>query len=135
MSADNPGRQSLPGAFAVGLLGWAVPGVGYLLKGRIVRAVIVGGAVFAMLFIGLSMGGHLFNSQQSADIGLLAYVYGFCDLGAGLTYFFCLWKGIGVVEQAQRATAEYGNIFLMIAGLLNFLAALDSFDIAVGRKS
>jgi hypothetical protein len=135
LSGENQVRQSLPIAFMVGILGWALPGVGYMFKGRILRGVIVGGVVFAMLIVGLRLGGHLFNTQQGAELGLLAYVYGFCDLGTGLTYFFCLWRGIGVAEQAQRATAEYGNIFLMIAGLLNFLAALDSFDIAVGRKS
>jgi hypothetical protein len=127
--------QSTPSAFLIGLLNWAIPGIGYILKGRVLCGIIVGGVVFAMFGAGLLFGGHLFDSHNSADIGLLAYVYGFCDLGSGLTYLFCLWRGIGVVDQAQRATAEYGNIFLMIAGLLNFLATLDSFDIAVGRKS
>jgi hypothetical protein len=38
-------------------------------------------------------------------------------------------------QQAARATYEYGNTFLLIAGLLNYLVMLDSFDIAAGRKS
>ena len=29
---------------------------------------------------------------------------------------------------------EYGNIFLIVAGLLNMLVVLDAFDVAVGRK-
>ena len=32
------------------------------------------------------------------------------------------------------ASYEYGNTFLMTAGLLNFLVILDAFDIAMGRK-
>ena len=32
------------------------------------------------------------------------------------------------------ATYEYGNCFLIVAGLLNFLVILDAFDIAKGRK-
>jgi len=36
--------------------------------------------------------------------------------------------------QAARATYEYGNTFLLIAGLLNYLTMLDAFDIAAGRK-
>ena len=31
-------------------------------------------------------------------------------------------------------TYEYGNCFLIVAGLLNTLVVLDAFDIAVGRK-
>ena len=31
-------------------------------------------------------------------------------------------------------TYEYGNTFLMTAGLLNALVILDAFDIAMGRK-
>jgi hypothetical protein len=92
------------------------------------------GIVFFIFVLGLLLGGHLFGPHNVADAGLLAYVYGFCELGTGLTYFICLWSKVGVVDQAQMATAEYGNIFLIIAGLTNYLAALDSFDIAVGRK-
>ena len=31
-------------------------------------------------------------------------------------------------------TYEYGNSFLIVAGLLNFLVMLDAFDVAMGRK-
>ena len=40
----------------------------------------------------------------------------------------------GFAENAQRMTYEYGNTFLLVAGLLNYLATLDAFDIAAGRK-
>jgi hypothetical protein len=33
------------------------------------------------------------------------------------------------------ATYEYGNTFLIVAGLLNTLAVLDVFDLGMGRKS
>jgi hypothetical protein len=39
--------------------------------------------------------------------------------------------GMGLVT---ATTYEYGNTFLMTAGLLNFLVILDAFDIAMGRK-
>ena len=32
------------------------------------------------------------------------------------------------------ASYEYGNTFLMTAGLLNFLVILDAFDIALGQE-
>jgi hypothetical protein len=121
-------------AFAAGLLSWAVPGAGYFLVGRGMRGLIMCALVAFMFVLGLLLGGHLFGPHNVSDAGLLAYVYGFCDLGMGLTYFVCVWSNTGVADQAQRATAEYGNIFLIIAGLINYLAALDSFDIAAGRK-
>lgn len=134
MATESSLERSTFSAFAAGLLTWAVPGAGYFWAGQALRGLLVGGVVVAMFLVGLLLGGHLFGLRHVQDMGLLAYVYGFCDLGAGLGYLLCLWTNTGVIDQAQRATAEYGNIFLMIAGLLNFLAALDSFDIAVGRK-
>lgn len=124
----------MAGAFAVGISTWMLPGAGYVLAGRALRGIIVAAVIFAIFAIGLLFGGHLYGLQNVPDIGLLAYVYGFCDLGSGLVYLVCQWSGVGLTDQAQRATAEYGNVFLMVAGLLNFLAALDTFDIMVGRK-
>jgi uncharacterized protein DUF6677 len=36
--------------------------------------------------------------------------------------------------QVTAVTYEYGNTFLIVAGLLNSLVVLDAFDIAMGRK-
>jgi hypothetical protein len=80
------------------------------------------------------LGGHLYGLHNVAEAGALAYVFGVCDLGTGLLYLLSLWGGIGLVDQASRATAEYGNILLMVAGLLNYLLALDVYDLCVGRK-
>ena len=32
------------------------------------------------------------------------------------------------------ASYEYGNTFVIVAGLLNMLVALDAYDVALGRK-
>ena len=39
--------------------------------------------------------------------------------------------GRGVVTSVAY---EYGNAFLIVAGLLNMLIALDAFDVRLGRK-
>ena len=122
-------------AWLAGALTWAVPGAGHLLIGKMTRGLILGSVVLLMFGLGLLLGGHLYGPHSSADIGLLAYVYGFCNLGLGLAYAVCLWAGVGLADQAARATAEYGNVFLIIAGLLNYLSMLDAFDIAAGRKT
>jgi hypothetical protein len=128
-------NQSTGRAWFAGILTWVVPGSGHLLIGKTARGLILGGVVLLMFVLGLLLGGHLYGPHSSADIGLLAYVYGFCNLGLGLAYTVCMWAGVGVSDQAGRATAEYGNVFLIIAGLLNYLSMLDAFDIAAGRKA
>jgi hypothetical protein len=34
----------------------------------------------------------------------------------------------------RAVTYEYGNAFLIVAGLLNLLVVIDAYDIAMGRK-
>ena len=98
------------------------------------RGLLLGGSVWVMFLTGLWLGGHLFTVT---DHGLAAFVQLLpmsANVGAGLLYLFCWLTNTGFAEQAQRLTYEYGNTFLLVAGLLNYLAALDAFDIAAGRK-
>ncbi len=87
-----------------------------------------------MYVIGWLLGGHLYGLHNVAETGFLAYVFGFCDLGTGLLYLASLLGNIAVTDNARLATSEYGDRFLMVAGLLNYLSMLDAFDIAVRRK-
>ncbi len=121
-------------AWSAGLLTWVIPGAGHLLLGRGRRGLLLGGVVYLLYAGGLAIGGHLYGLHNVSDVGLLAYIFGLCDIGSGLLYVTSIWGGLGLVDQASRATAEYGNIFLMIAGLLNYLLSLDAFDIGAGRK-
>ena len=127
-------------AWLIGLAAWAVPGAGHLLQGRWVRGLLLGGAVWAMFIAGLLLGGHLFGlgGQEEGINALLRVPPMIANLGAGVPYLYCWATETGFAEgaeQAARATFEYGNTFLLVAGLLNYLAMLDAFDIAAGRKS
>ncbi len=129
--AKAPGR-----AWVLGVAAWAVPGLGHLLQGKWARALLLGGVVWVMFFVGLAFGGHLFRVSGN-DQGLAAILQLLpmsANFGAGLLYIGCWLTNTGFVEQAQRITYEYGNTFLLVAGLLNYLAMLDAFDIAAGRK-
>jgi hypothetical protein len=89
-----------------------------------------------MFFIGLWLGGHLFR-VTSSDQGLSALLQLLpmtANVGAGFLYIFCWLTNTGFADHAQMVTYEYGNTFLLVAGLLNYLAMLDAFDIAAGRK-
>jgi hypothetical protein len=126
-------------AWVMGTAGWLVPGLGHLLQGKWVRGLILGGVVWTCFLVGLWMGGHLFvvgNEQGSS--ALLQIPPMIANVGAGILYVFCWLIGVGFSDDAvhaARSTFEYGNTFLLIAGLLNYLAMLDAFDIAAGRKS
>jgi hypothetical protein len=123
-------------AWLFGLAAWAVPGLGHLLQRRWARALLLGGAVWGMFLTGLWLGGHLFR-VTSSDQGLSALLQLLpmtANVGAGLLYIFCWLTNTGFADHAQMVTYEYGNMFLLVAGLLNYLAMLDAFDIAAGRK-
>lgn len=135
MSSEASRSNPTPQAWLVGAISWAVPGMGHVWLGRSTRGLIIGAVVISMFLAGLWLGGHLNGLHGTSEIGMLAYVYGFCNLGMGLVYLVCLFANVGLADRAALATAEYGNVFLIVAGLLNYLSMLDAFDIAAGRKS
>ncbi|MFN2515554.1 MAG: DUF6677 family protein [Pyrinomonadaceae bacterium] len=126
-------------AWVMGTAGWLVPGLGHLIQGKWIRGAILGGAVWTCFIVGLWMGGHLFAvGNEQGSWALLQIPPMVANLGAGMLYISCWFMGTGFSDDAAhaaRATFEYGNTFLLIAGLLNYLAMLDAFDIAAGRKS
>ncbi len=135
MSSEVARSKPVSTAWLIGAIAWAVPGMGHIWLGRSTRGLIIGGTVILMFLWGLWLGGHLYGFHNTPEIGMLAYVYGFCNLGLGLIYAVCLFANVGLADQASLPTAEYGNIFLIVAGLLNYLSMLDAYDIAAGRKA
>lgn len=131
---NNKTEKESPAAWLYALLALLLPGLGHLASGRVVRGVLTGATVLGMFILGISLGGHLYGLFDTGE-GLLSKVFAFCNLGSGLLYFGSRSVGVGVEEQAYLATSEYGNVFLMVAGLLNYLLVLDAFDIQAGRKN
>jgi hypothetical protein len=123
-------------AWLIGLAAWALPGAGHLIQKRWARGLLLGGAVWAMFFTGLWLGGHLFtmSGKDQGLSGLLQLLPMSANVGSGLLYIGCWISNTGFAENAKVMTYEYGNTFLLVAGLLNYLAMLDAFDIASGRK-
>ena len=127
-----PGSAWLTGAAA-----WFIPGLGHVLQKRWWRAALMGGAVWICFFVGMGMGGHLFSLSGEGSAALLQVPPMIANLGTGALYLVSYLLDYGFKDdpaQAARATYEYGNTFLLIAGLLNYLTMLDAFDIAAGRK-
>ena len=132
--------EPTPGsAWLIGLAAWFLPGSGHLLQKKWGRAALMGGVIWLSFFIGLAMGGHMFDLETGQGSSVLLQVPPMiANLGSGILYVVCWLLGYGFADdpvQAARATYEYGNTFLLIAGLLNYLTMLDAFDIAAGRHS
>lgn len=112
------------------LAAWAIPGAGHLWLGRIQKGAVFFVALTSMFVIGLLLKGRLFPFDFGEVLVALAAL---ANVGVGLPWAIARTfnLGNGVVT---AVTWEYGNTFLIVAGLLNFLVILDAYDIATGRK-
>ena len=112
------------------LAAWAVPGAAHLWLGRRGKGLVFLVVLPLMFAIGLAVHGRLFPFDFSEPlVGLAALA----DLGMGLPYFLAS----GFAHTSGDVTAvsyEYGNAFIIVAGLLNMLVMIDAYDIALGRK-
>jgi hypothetical protein len=111
---------------------WAVPGAGHLWLGRTTKGAILLVALPLMFAIGLGIQGRLFPFELSLSDPLVTLA-AFADLGIGVAYFVANALGYGIGE-VRAVTYEYGNTFLIVAGLLNLLVVIDAYDTALGRK-
>lgn len=108
---------------------WAVPGAGHLWLGRR-KGLIFLLVLPAMFALGLVLQGRIFPFELSQPLVALAAL---ANLGIGVPYVVARAMGQGA-GNVIAVTYEYGNTFLIVAGLLNALVVIDAFDIAKGRK-
>jgi len=114
----------------ISIVALMVPGAGHLLQRRIQKGVVFLVAIPLMFVVGLWLNGRLFPFEFSQPLVALAAI---ASLGNGLPYAVAAMLGLGK-GVVTAATYEYGNTFLVVAGLLNVLVVLDAYDIALGRK-
>ena len=130
-AAERARSTSEQGALVlVCLAAWAVPGAGHFWLGKTQKGAVFLVALTTMFVAGLLLKGRLFPFEFGEILVALA---AFANFGLGLPWIIARTfdLGQGVVT---AVTWEYGNTFLIVAGLLNFLVILDAFDIAAGRK-
>jgi TM2 domain-containing membrane protein YozV len=125
------GKKSDQGFVYLPLIaGWLVPGAGHFLLGKWVRGTLLAVSIIAMFALGLAMQGKLYTSVQ--DILDMLGVAG--DLGSGLLYVVSRVLGLGA-QPIQTTVADFGTKFIVVAGLLNIIAAVDAHNLRTGRKS
>lgn len=121
------------------LAGWLVPGAGHLVLGRVGRAALFFVTIVGSFILGLSLHGRLFwpavaDPPSALHFDVITVLWTFAQVGSGLCYILSYVLGFGTVPQPEAATFEYGNTFMFLAGLLNYLVVHDAFDIGAGRK-
>ena len=111
-------------------LGWLIPGAGHLMQKRWIRGGLLLISIGAMFVLGLMMNGRIYKPNGGDILDILGFVG---DLGAGGLYIVARAMELGG-GPAARATADYGKVFIIVAGLLNFISVADAYHIAIGKK-
>ncbi len=110
--------------------GWLIPGAGHLLLRKPVRAALLFVSIVAMFAIGIALEGKVYTPNTGDPLDILGFAG---DLGAGALYILTRMLDLGH-SSVQIAIADYGTKFIVVAGLLNIVAAVDAHSLASGRK-
>lgn len=111
------------------IVGWLVPGGGHFLLRKWGRGTLLAISILSMFVIGLAMQGMIYS--HASDILHVLGLIG--DLGNGLLYIVSRVAGLGA-DSVQVTTADWGSCFIVVAGLLNVIAAVDAHNLRTGRK-
>jgi hypothetical protein len=126
-TAEAPLPLPLPALLA---LGWLLPGLGHFILGRRSRAVVFAVVILVAFATGLILDGELILPRHGDPLSYLAAI---AIVGNGVLFFIAKYLGLGQ-GAVTAASYEFGNTFLLTAGMMNLLLLLDIHDIAVGRK-
>lgn len=131
MANSEKNTAKVAGGFVYGPLiaGWLIPGAGHFLLRKWLRGTLLLVSVSSMFALGLAMQGKIYSEGHE----LLDWLGLAGDLGNGLLYLLCRVAGWGA-EHVQHTTADYGTRFIVVAGLLNVMAAVDAHNLRTGRK-
>ena len=111
-------------------LGWLIPGAGHLIQKRWIRGLLLMASIVTMFLLGLAMQGRVYRPNGGDILDILGFVG---DIGAGGLYIVtrAMDWGQGAIA---HATADFGTKYIIVAGLLNFIAVADAYHIAIGKK-
>jgi len=111
-------------------IGWLIPGAGHMIQKRWIRGVLLFISIVTLFLLGLAMQGRIYKANGGDILDILGFVG---DVGAGALYILTVAQDWGQGAIAF-ATADYGTKFMIVAGLLNFIAMADAYHIAIGKK-
>lgn len=111
-------------------IGWLIPGAGHMIQKRWIRGGLLFVSIVTLFLLGLAMQGRIYKANGGDILDILGFIG---DVGAGALYIVTLAADWGQGAIAF-ATADYGTKFMIVAGLLNFIAVADAYHIAIGKK-
>jgi hypothetical protein len=111
-------------------IGWLIPGAGHAILRRWFRGLLLFLSIVSLFLLGLAMQGRIYKANGGDILDILGFVG---DIGTGALYILSLANDWGQGAIAF-ATADYGTKFMIVAGLLNFIAVADAYHIAIGKK-
>jgi len=111
-------------------VGWLIPGAGHMLQRRWIRGSLLFISITTLFLLGLAMQGRIYKANSGDILDMLGFVG---NIGAGALYIVTAAMDWGQGAIAY-ATADYGTKFMIVAGLLNFIAVADAYHIAIGKK-
>ncbi|MEM7052369.1 MAG: DUF6677 family protein [Acidobacteriota bacterium] len=128
--SEKEARPDFPRAFKLAAGALLFPGLGHLLLGRRVRALIFFVLVAVAMLVGIALEGKLYRPVAGQPLSLLGTI-GSMGMGVG---WLALEFVLGYEGDLVAAGFDYGTAFLLTAGLMNLLLVIDVWDIALGRK-
>jgi hypothetical protein len=111
-------------------VGWLIPGAGHMIQKRWIRGLLLFVSIATLFLLGLAMQGRIYKANGGDILDILGFIG---DVGAGGFYIVTMAMDWGQGAIAF-ATADYGTKFMIVAGLLNFIAIADAYHIAIGKK-
>jgi len=106
------------------------PGLGHLVLGKWIRALLFAFAILLLFALGIFLEGKLYYLDLSQPILNLPFL---ASASTGLPYLLARSWGYGA-GNLENPSFDYGTTFVVVAGLLNLLVTLNAYDISVGRK-
>lgn len=129
MRATTIERAQGANPLLIALAAWLIPGAGHFWAGQRAKGLVFLLVLPAMFATGLALHGRIFPFELSQPLVALAAI---ANVGIGLPYFVA--RALPLSPDVLAVTYEYGNTFVIVAGLLNLLVACDAWDVAAGRK-
>ena len=129
--AQTAGKANSTQATIVLLAGWLIPGAGHFLLKKWIRGSLLLVSIVSMFLIGIALKGKIYTPNTGDLLDILNFAG---DLGNGLLYGIARLFDLGA-SSVQIAIADYGTKFIVVAGLLNIICAVDAHSLATGRKA
>ena len=113
------------------IAGWLVPGAGHFMVRKPIRGALLLVSIISMFAVGIGLQGKIYTPNTGDLLDILGFVG---QLGTGLLYLLARVFSWGS-PSVQIALADYGTKFIVVAGLLNIVSAVDAHSLANGRKA